>query len=75
MFQYFQNWCNTFSAYMYICMYVCGYVCMYVCMYVAAGESWRDDEYPVSIADHLSGALHYIRRDHAQAAAGRLGLQ
>ena len=44
-------------------------------MYVAAGESWRDDEYPVSIADHLSGALHYIRRDHAQAAAGRLGLE
>ena len=42
---------------------------MYVCN-VAAGNGWRDDEYPVSIANHISRALHHIRRDHSQAAAG-----
>ena len=45
------------------------YVCMYVCN-AAAGDGWRDDEYPVSIANHISCALHHIRRDHSQAAAG-----
>ena len=54
------------------CIYIQCTVCI-LCMYVAAGESWRDDEYSISIADHLSGALYHIRRDHAQAAAGRLG--
>ena len=42
---------------------------MYVCN-AAAGDGWRDDEYPVSIANHISRALHHIRRDHSQAAAG-----